>query len=338
MSIIPRFVGLDYHEDTIRVCVIDETGRQLVNRDCRNDVREVAACVQVHGTPKCVAIEACGGAAALAHRLQQRHQWDVRLAHPGYVNRLKQSPDKSDHDDAELLADLLRVNYLPEVWLAPPETLQLRRLVRFRQGLAADRKNVKLRIRALLREERVAKPAARPWTKAWLAWLHQHAQLGPQASWVMVRLLEQLQDLHRRIADCEKQLQAVTAADPMTQALLQRRGIGLITAVTFRAEIGRFDRFRNGKQLARFCSVTPLNASSGKRQADAGLVRQGNPELRRIVIEAAHRLSRYEPRWRDLRDRLIANGKPTSVAIAAVANRWIRWLYYQMNQPAALAA
>ncbi len=39
-----------------------------------------------------------------------------------------------------------------------------------------------------------------------------------------------------------------------------------------RAEIGRFDRFGSGKQLARFCGLSPRNASSGTRQADAGLV------------------------------------------------------------------
>ena len=40
-----------------------------------------------------------------------------------------------------------------------------------------------------------------------------------------------------------------------------------------RAEIGRFDRFDTGKQLSRFCGVTPRNASSGNRQADAGLIK-----------------------------------------------------------------
>ena len=54
----------------------------------------------------------------------------------------------------------------------------------------------------------------------------------------------------------------------------------------------RFDRFRNGKQLARLCGVTPWNASSGERQADAGFIKAGNRDLRRVLIEAAHRLRR----------------------------------------------
>lgn len=73
-------------------------------------------------------------------------------------------------------------------------------------------------------------------------------------------------------------------------------GVGLVTAATMRAEIGRFDRFDTGKQLARFCGVTPRNASSGARQADAGLIRAGNPQLRTLLIELAHRLIRTSNR------------------------------------------
>jgi hypothetical protein len=40
----------------------------------------------------------------------------VELAHPGYVHRLRRSPDKTDLSNAQLLADLTRVSYLPTVW------------------------------------------------------------------------------------------------------------------------------------------------------------------------------------------------------------------------------
>ena len=70
-----------------------------------------------------------------------------------------------------------------------------------------------------------------------------------------------------------------------------------MTAWTLRAEVGRFDRFRSGKQLARFCGLSPKNASSGQRQADAGLIRAADPQLRTVLIEAAHRLARLDPRW-----------------------------------------
>jgi len=110
-----------------------------------------------------------------------------------------------------------------------------------------------------------------------------------------------------------------------------------VTAWTLRAEIGRFDRFRSGKQLARFCGLSPRNASSGNRQADAGLIRAANPQLRAVLIQAAHRLARLDPKWRALALRLRSAGKPGSVVAAAVGNRWVRWLFHQM-QPVTTAA
>jgi transposase len=110
-----------------------------------------------------------------------------------------------------------------------------------------------------------------------------------------------------------------------------------VTAWVLRAEIGRFDRFRNGKQLARFCGLSPRNASSGERQADGGLVQAGHRQLRATLMEAAHRLIRFDPHWRMFADRLLRKGKPKCVVVAAAGNRWIRWLFYQM-QPERLAA
>ena len=92
-------------------------------------------------------------------------------------------------------------------------------------------------------------------------------------------------------------------------------------------------RSRTGKQAARFCGLTPRNASSGQRQADAGLIKAGNPQLRATLVEAAHRLIRYEARWKKLASDMRARGKAGSLVAAAVANRWVRWLYHQM-QPA----
>jgi transposase len=323
------YAGLDYHQDSIRVCVMDKHGDVLVNRDVCNDVEIVRRWIGQCGIPQGIAIEACCGAADFAEQLHRRTGWPTRLAHPGYVKRLKQGPDKTDHHDAWLLADLVRIGYLPEVWLADPTTRQLRRLVRYRQGLVADRKNIKLRIRALLREERLSCPQAHPWTKAWTHWLST-AALGEQSRWVLDQELMRLKRINQDIYAVEQRLEKVTVSDETTQRLLLQRGIGLITAVTLRAEIGRFDRFHSGKQLSRFCGATPCNASSGRREADAGLVKAGNSALRAVIIQAAQRLARQDPRWKELKERL-RRSKPANVATAAVANRWLRWLYYQMT-------
>lgn len=330
MDIVPVYLGLDYHDETIRVCVMDEQGVVLANRNVANEVGAVRELVQrLGGLVRGVAIEACCGAADFATRLAALTEWPVKLAHAGAVQRLKQGPDKTDHGDAWHLANLLRVGYLPEVWLADEATRQLRRLVRYRQGLVNERKQIKLRIRALLREERVVPPdAARAWTKAWLKWLAT-AALGEQSRWVLDQELRRLARSDEEIRDVERRLEQATAGDPVMAKLLEQPGVGLVTAATLRAVVGRFDRFRSGKQLSRYCGVTPCNASSGKRQSDAGLIAAGHDILRPMLIQLAKRLPRHEPRWRDLSAQL-RKTKPANVASAAIANRWLRRLYHEL--------
>jgi transposase len=336
MAPVPVYVGLDYHTTSVQLCILNSQGKGLANRPCPNDSGALADLVRPLADRVHAAIEACTGAADLAEGLVARAGWSVDLAHPGFVARMKQNPDKTDFSDARLLADRERVGYLPRVWLAPQEVRELRRLVRYRQQLAGERKNLKLRVGALLRDGRVVQPGPRPWTVAWLRWLRQTHELSAQTRWIVDRQLARLAFLGVEITAVEHRLRQLTADDKMVQELLTLKGIGLVTAVTIRAEVGRFDRFRSGKQLARSCGLSPRNASSGQRQADAGLIKAGNPQLRTVIIEAAHRLMRYQERWRKLGQALRGRGKAASLVIGAVANRWVRWLYHQL-QPIHLA-
>jgi transposase len=330
MTIVSVFVGLDYHSSSIRVCVLQEDGIELLNRNVANNVGAVVEAVQnvlpailVQG----VALEACTGSAEFAARLAEATQWPVRLAHATAVHRLKQGPDKTDHGDAWHLANLIRVNYLPEVWLADEQTRQLRHLVRYRQALMADAKDLKLRVRSLLKEDCVLENCStQAWTKTWRTWL-QGLTLPEHTRWIIDQQLALLEALDEKIAEVERRMAAATQDDPLVRLLLEQAGVGLVTALLLRAVVGRFDRFRNGKQLARYCGLTPCNASSGKRQADSGLIAAGHSDLRAALIQLAKRLPRHDPHWHAFKERMRPR-KAANVVSAAIANRWLRRLYH----------
>lgn len=245
-KIVPVYVGLDYHDETIRVCVLDEAGVELVNRNVANNVGAVVDLVRSHGgLVREVSMEACCGAADFATKLMEATQWKVLLAHPGGVKRLKVGANKTDSEDAWHLANLSRVGYLPKVWLADESTRQLRRLVRHRQGAVDQKKRIKLRIRALLREERIVAPQRlNAWTKGWMAWL-KTVKLGEQTRWVLDQELMALDHMLQAIAAVEARTDLATKDDPVVAKLKEKPGIGVVTAVVMRAAIGRFDRFRS---------------------------------------------------------------------------------------------
>jgi len=331
MGNIPIYVGLDYHQSGVQVCVLDRQGAPKMNKMCENNWQEVVRAVAPHGRVVRAAIESCSGAADFAEELINNAEWNVDLAHPGYVSRMRQNPDKTDYSDARMLADLERVGYLPKVWLAPRAVRELRLLVRYRQQQVAERRNIKLRIGAVLREQRLKCTKHGRWSIPWLWWVKNEAALSEQGRWVVNQHLEELEYRNARIANAAKQLSQVCHDDPLVKRLLGVPGIGRVTAWVFRAEVGRFDRFRNGKQLARFCGLSPRNASSGMKQADAGLIKAANKDLRIISLQAAHRLCRTEPRWKEMAMRMREAGKAPSVTVAAVANRWLRWLFNEIR-------
>jgi len=325
--------GLDYHQGSIQVCVLDDAGRQLLNRSCRNDVIDVAQAIQSHGQAQSVAIESCCGAADFAESLHAATGWSITLAHPGYVNRMKLNPDKTDFADARLLADLSRVGYIPKVWLAPKEIRELRSLVRRRQSCVNQRKATKLQLTSLLRTRRLVAPndVGTRWTRSWMRWI-RNVEVATNDRWLIDELLADLEHLSTRISRVEAYLTQVTHDDRVIAFLKTLPSIGDVTAWVIRAEIASVHRFRTGKQLSRFCGVSPRNCSSGERVADSGLIRAGNPNLKTVVIQAAQRLRRHHPRWSSFSERLLKAGKPMNVVVAAVANRWVRWLFHRMKE------
>jgi transposase len=327
---LPLFVGLDYHQKVIQVCVMDQSRKILTNQTVVNDPDAVHKVVAPLGSNVHVAIEASTGAANFADLLIHQYQWSVELAHPGYVARMKQTSDKSDWTDAKLLADLMRAGYVPRVWLAPESIRDLRALVRHRHGLVEQRKQSKLRLRAELRNHRIVCPHS-PWTIQGKDWLLDPANISSLTLRFLVRShYDTIKYFDKKIREVTDEMCENVTDDPVVKQLLLQPGIGVITAITMRALIGHFDRFQTGKQLARFCAVCPRNNSSAGKTTTSGLIKAGDALLRQVLVEAAHRLMRYEDRWRDMASRLRENGKKTCVIVAAVANRWIRRLFHQM--------
>src|SRR3972149_4244070 len=51
MCSVSRFVGLDYHQDSVQVCVLDSEGKLLSNRSVANDAATIAQAATRHGRP-----------------------------------------------------------------------------------------------------------------------------------------------------------------------------------------------------------------------------------------------------------------------------------------------
>jgi transposase len=325
-------VGIDYHKDSLQVCILESCGKVKSNRRIRNDIEELIELIGAASQKVVVTAEACNGSSSFLDALHSRTNWEVKLCHPGYAQRMRSNPDKTDKSDGELIADLTRVGYLPEVWLAPPHLRDLRALVRYRALQMKEARAMKLRIRSLLRNNRISLPEGLSlWSKSGYRWLSSGAGLSEHSQWVMSRYLLDLKRLQQEVIAATRRIAQFVKTDALAQKLLKYRGIGIITAAVMRAEIGTFTRFKTGKQLARFCGLSPCNRSSGSVMADSGLIRSGNTLLKSCIAQGVWTLIRFDEHWKQFANRLLGQGKPKGVVASAVANRWIRKLFHELK-------
>ena len=144
-----QFVGIDLHRQRSVIVRQSESGEQLSAVRIVNDPVALELQLEQAGVEPEVVLEATYGWYWAVDVLQACGA-RVHLAHPLGVKGFRYRRVKNDVRDAADLADLLRMGRLPEAWIAPPKTRELRELVRYRAKLVATRSGLKAQIHAVL--------------------------------------------------------------------------------------------------------------------------------------------------------------------------------------------
>lgn len=166
----PRFVGLDVHKRQITACFVDADGQKLHTRTLVLTRARLAYFAQhVLRPTDQVALEATTNCWAVA-RVLQEHVARVVVSNPMVTQAIARAKVKTDKVDAHVLAQLLRCDFLPEVWHPDTTTQQLRELAGHRSALVRQRTALRNRIHSVLAVRLIETPATlfNPAGQAWL--------------------------------------------------------------------------------------------------------------------------------------------------------------------------
>ena len=144
-----QVVGIDLHRRRSVIVGQSESGEQLSAVRIINDPVALGLEIERAGPNPEVVLEATYGWYWAVDTLQAAGA-HVHLAHPLGVKGFRYRRVKNDVRDAADLADLLRINRLPEAWIAPPATRELGELVRYRAKIVALRSGLKAQVHAVL--------------------------------------------------------------------------------------------------------------------------------------------------------------------------------------------
>jgi transposase len=276
------------------------------------------------------AVEGCTGWRFVVEELR-RAGVAAHLAEPAdtATQRGRKKRAKTDRADARLMRELLRQERLPASWIPPAAVLEVRTLARLYVGLMAERRAWRQRIHAQLFHQGV--PAVGELLTGEGQAALARAELSPAGRQVVDTALSAIDALSALILPLRAQLQRIGARQPGCRALTEQYGIGLLSGTLIWAELGDCRRFASSDQAVRFAGLDVTVWSSDSKRAPGRLARQGSPELRWALYEAAKSAARPgspdHAYYAATRDRL--DGK---LATLSVARKLARRCYHALRR------
>jgi transposase len=260
--------------------------------------------------------------------------WDIRLADARKVKSIAPLACKTDRVDARVLADLVRRDLVPEVWVPGLEERANRERLRRRSHLIRLRTSAMNRSFGLLTQwglrrnlTALRKPDA----------ISELAEHGVPPVWLqsITTLLAVIEDLDRQLAVHDGELRPVARADDRVKLLITIPGIGELLGLTLASEIGDISRFPSAGKLVGYSGLTPTIKQSGQSSRTGRLSKAGPNTLRWAAVEAAQQAWRPTNPWHRLyTDTKHRHGK-SNPAKAAVARKVLiaAWHVLARQQP-----
>ena len=279
------FCGLDVHKRYTFATILGPEGETLAQKKMNNE--EVPAFLRSYPVEH-IAMEATTSIAPL-HRMLTGEGYTIHVAHPKETRTIAKAKIKTDKTSSRALAELLRVNGLPESYWPPPEIAQLREKVRRRAFLVRQRSKLKVKIRDVLVYEGIKPPEGYGlFTRKGVEWL---GGLGLEPVDCYLRLMP---PLNREILVLSRELRGLARDDPDVRLLETIPGIGYYTAVLVKAEVGDVGRFPTPESMASYAGLVPSTKSSGGVTRHGRITRCGSKWLRWGMVEATMTHLRYD--------------------------------------------
>jgi transposase len=323
-----QIVGIDLHRRRSVVVRMTETGQRLETVRISNDPEYLRQVMARAGEAPEVVLEAAYGwywAADTLAELGAR----VHLAHPLGVKMFSYRRVKNDELDAGDLADLLRMGRLPEAWIAPPATRELRGWVRHRAKLVGLRSSLKCQVHAVLAGAGVQVAVSDLFGPGGQQLVAATAGLSVESRARVDSALRLIENLDVEIERFATLVTGRLRKDPGYRALQQIPGVGPLLAAVFVAEIGDIARFPGPTQLASWAGLTPKHHESDTTVHRGRITKQGSRLVRWAAVEAVQRVGAHTPHGA-VRERVAAR-RGRNIGVVAGARELVELVFYGLR-------
>ncbi len=312
-----EYVGLDVSKEETTFCVVDENGKVLAQGKTATDpdalfnaLKKVCLC------PERIVMETGTWSHWLTRELRRRglpvESIDARQAHAV----MKLQHNKTDANDAYLLAQIARTGFCRPVAVKSQEAQEMRMLLKARSHLVRQRCRTESTIRGLLGTMGIRFPKG---SAKLPARVRAVLQQRPEFGIAIIPLLDLIATLNKQTEHMDAEIEAQAKGQAACELLMSIPGVGEITAMAFVATIGDPQRFAKSRSVGAYAGLTTRRYQSGEMDYSGKISKRGDAMLRSLLYEAAHSILCVVRKAHPLKDWARRIKKRTSHNKACVA-------------------
>ena len=283
-TIPARTIGIDISDKESTFAVLDAAGEWVEEGKFLTTLEGTIDALEERG-PCRVILESSTHSSWMASTISSLGH-EVIVANPRRLALISKSKKKTDRNDARTLAKVGRLDreLLSPVWVRPMSHLAIRSLLRARKQLV----NMRTSLINLVRSEAKVQGVRLPECSSRVFAKRVTDQLPDLLRPGLAPALQVHQNLTDHIDAYDKEIERLCKVDfPETQVLRQVAGVGALVALTFVTSIVDPRRFKDSRSVGAFAGLAPAVFQSGQSDPTLRITKEGDRELRTLLVTAA---------------------------------------------------
>ncbi len=321
------YVGIDVDTDNCHVILLDGNGEEIDSYRIDNTSKEITRLMQKIPNDAEIVLESSTLGKPIYWQLKKAGR-NVHMAAPSKIALISQSKKKTDDHDSRLLADLLRLGYLPESYVPSEEIEELRKMVRYRKSLGEKCAVVKNQVHALLARNGIKNEFSDLFGRTGMR-SFMELRLPVMEKIILEGCVREIGFLSEEINMMDIRLAEVAGNYKEIHLLMSIPGVDYYSAMVIFTEVGDVHRFPAAKKLVGYAGLAPRVYQSGKTTHYGHISKDGPSILRWVLTIAAQGAIKKPGKLQRFYKRL-SKRKGGSKAIVATARKLLIIMYHML--------
>ena len=282
------FLGIDVHKRTYSVTAICEGSMIKQDTFVASPEIFVKYCRRAFQGAKIKSAYEAGFCGFGLHRFLIDNGIGNIVVHPASIEVESRNHKKTDKRDSKKIAIQLAASRLKGVYVPTPDQENRRCISRLREAYVKQRSRTAIQLKSFLNVNSLIPADKSP--KVSKKYLNEllALDLDENLQFYIKKLAKTWLYFTQETKEIEKKLFILTSDEQKLYTAYQKiPGFGPRISRVLIHELGSTMQFSNEEKLFSFCGLTPSEHSSGEHKRLGHITRQGNPVLRKMLVQAS---------------------------------------------------